>query len=52
LITGGHKSQQSGQNRARDADGSGSKTKTIKYDNGNAEIRSERIGVESSLTGR
>ena len=28
LITGGHKSQQSGQNRAGDADGSGSKTKT------------------------
>jgi hypothetical protein len=29
LITGGHKSQQSGQNRAGDADGSGAKTKAI-----------------------
>ena len=29
LITGGHKSQQSGQNRTDDEDGSGTKTKAI-----------------------
>jgi len=45
LVTGGHKSQQSGQNRAGDADGSGAKTKASETAPNKSEARDRRAEV-------